>query len=354
MTKTISIFVSTIGSGGAEKQAALLAKALSGKYNIIFIALYGEYQESKMVRSILEDSGVRIYLLTGNWFKKTYKLYHIVNNHNVYCIFNYLTQCDLLGALVSKFCGVQKIYNGIRNSEMERYKILLELFSHNFLATGTIFNSYSGELSFINRGLNKRKCITIPNCFINISSVLSRSEKSVKSIITVGRFVPQKDYETAIRAIAELRKSRTDFVFNIVGYGQLEGKIRDWVSKYNIADVVKFHINSHNIYELLNEADIYLSTSLFEGTSNSIMEAMNCSLPVVATDVGDNRRLIKDQFSGYIHSTTDYEGICSSLDKLLSDVNLRNSMGNRANTILKENYSFERFRDHYLTIIENS
>lgn len=353
MAKTVSIFVSTIGSGGAEKQAAILAKALSNRYNVIFIALFGEYESSKTVESILEESGAKVYLLNGSWLNKVYKLCKIINKNKVFCIFNYLTQCDFVGAIVARFCGVKKIFNGIRNSDMETYKILIEKFSHNFIATRTIFNSFSGEQSFIKRGLNRNKCITIPNCFVNISNAKSRDDKKIKSIITVGRFVPQKDYETAIRAIAELKKFRNDFVFNIVGYGQLENQIKDWVESYEVSDVVRFYIHSQKIAQLLNESDIYLSTSLFEGTSNSIMEAMNSSLPVVATDVGDNSNLIRDQYSGYILPIEDFKGISFALDKLLSDVNLRNTMGNRANSILKDNYSFDGFRYKYVNIIEN-
>lgn len=51
MKKCISIFVSTIGTGGAEKQAALLAKALSHDYKVLLIALYGNYEQSKWVVS---------------------------------------------------------------------------------------------------------------------------------------------------------------------------------------------------------------------------------------------------------------------------------------------------------------
>lgn len=51
---------------------------------------------------------------------------------------------------------------------------------------------------------------------------------------------------------------------------------------------------------MLDKADIYLSTSLFEGTSNSIMEAMNADLPIVATNVGDNGLLVKNEINGFL------------------------------------------------------
>ena len=64
----------------------------------------------------------------------------------------------------------------------------------------------------------------------------------------------------------------------------LEAQIREWVELYGIKDRTDIHIKPNNVSELERNADIYISTSLFEGTSNSIMEALNWSLPVVATN----------------------------------------------------------------------
>lgn len=351
MKKTIAIFVSTLGSGGAEKQAALLAKTLSAHCNVLFVALYGDFAPSPYVLDILSQSDARVFRLRGSWMEKMRAYRKILKEHDVSCAFNYLTQCDFLGAIVERLSGVGRIYNGIRNSDMENYKTLLEFLSHNFVASGTVFNCYSGEDAFRSRGFRKKKCITIPNCFPDISEAMVREDKPVKSIVSIGRFVPQKDYETAIRTIAELRKKRHDFVFDIGGYGELEDQIRKWVEDYGVSDVVNIHIRPDNVPELLKNADVYLSTSLFEGTSNSIMEALNWSLPVVATNVGDNSRLVIDGKNGMLHPIRDAKGLAESLDDLLSDSDMRNYMGTYGNGNLKQNYSIAAFESKYLKLI---
>ena len=106
-----------------------------------------------------------------------------------------------------------------------------------------------------------------------------------------------------------------------------------------------------NVQEILKSADIYLSTSLFEGTSNSIMEAMNWSIPVVATNVGDNNQLIKDSWNGYLISIGDYKKLSEHLLKLLHDDKLRIEMGIRGNERL-HNYSVERFVENYSKVLE--
>lgn len=350
---SIAIFVSTLGSGGAEKQAALLASVLSKHYCVHFVALYGDSETSNFVMSILKKSGVKVYPLNGNLRKKLKEYANILEENNVFCSFNYLTKCDFWGAIIAKRCGVKKVYNGIRNSKLEGYKNVLEWISHNFIASGTIFNCYSGEKAFRHKGFRKCKCISIPNCFPNIAEPMEKVYKEIVRIITVARFHPQKDYETAIKAISVLKKAYENFVFDLCGYGVLEKQIRGWVKQYDVEDVVEFHIHPNNIPELLKEADIYISTSLFEGTSNSIMEAMNWCLPVVCTNVGDNDKLVHDGENGYLTQIGDAEQMAAKLKSLIADRNLRQEMGLRSNQILRENYSMEIFEKRYIELIEN-
>lgn len=350
---SIAIFVSSLGSGGAEKQAALLASVLSKHYCVHFVALYGDSETSDFVMSILKKSGVKVYPLNGDLRKKLKEYANILEENNVFCSFNYLTKCDFWGAIIANRCGVRKVYNGIRNSKLEGYKNVLEWISHNFVATGTIFNCYSGEKAFIKKGYRKSKCITIPNCFPNIADPKEKTEKEKVRIITVARFHPQKDYETAIKAISLLKKTCKNIVFDLCGYGVLEEQIRGWVKQYDVEDVVEFHIHPNNIPELLKQADIYISTSLFEGTSNSIMEAMNWCLPVVCTNVGDNDKLVLDGENGYLTEIGDAEQLATKLKTLITDRELRQRMGLKSNWHLRENYSMEVFEERYLGVIQN-
>ena len=348
----IAIFVSTLGSGGAEKQAALLASVLSKHCNVHFVALYGDSETSDFVVSILKKSEVNVYPLVGSQSKKFKEYASILRSNNVVCSFNYLTKCDFWGAIIAKRCGLKKVYNGIRNSKLDGYKNFLEWISHNFIASGTIFNCYSGEKAFRRKGFRESKCITIPNCFPNISAPLEKTDKGIVRIITVARFHPQKDDETAIKTIALLKKTCKNFVFDLCGYGVLEEQIRGWVKQYDIEDVVEFHIHPNNIPELLRQADIYISTSLFEGTSNSIMEAMNWCLPVVCTNVGDNDKLVLEGENGYLTEIGDAEQLATKLKTLITDNELRQKMGLKSNWHLRENYSMEVFEERYLRVIQ--
>jgi len=349
--RKISILIPTIKPGGAEKQAALLAVSLSKLHNVFFVAFSGHSEESPNVRKMLEDAKVNIIYLEGSLMKKSKEYLRFLKDQQIDVCFNYLTNCDVLGSLIERKAGVKQIYNGIRNSKLAPAKLIAEWFAHNYIADYTIYNCYSGARYFESKGYKKSKTIVIPNCFPNISEPINHENNGKKKIITVARFQPQKDYETTIRAIAEVKKERQDFEFIIVGHGYLEPKIRQWVKDYGIEDCTTIHIAPNNVQEILKASDVYLSTSLFEGTSNSIMEAMNWSIPVVATNVGDNDQLVLNEWNGMITPVGDYKALASGLIKLLKNDNLRVEMGLRGNERL-HHYSLERFEENYTKLLE--
>lgn len=352
MAKNIAILIPTINAGGAEKQAVLLAAQLAGKYNVHVIVFAGEKESFAQNVEVLEQANVNIHKLIGCSFRKINQLKILFRDYDIEILFNYLTFPNVIGSLVGKRAGVKKCYGGIRSSRLPWWKILMERFIHNHTSTATIYNCYSGAEYFGNKGFTKDKNIVIPNCFQNIAEPIVRQEGEIKHIVTVGRFVPDKDYKTIIRTIAELKQLRQDFIMDIIGYGDEEQNIRGWIKEYGVEQYINIHIRPDNVQDIVRDADIYLSTSLFEGTSNSIMEALNWSLPVVATNVGDNDHLVTGGKNGYLHPIGDAEGMAQSLSGLLDSVDLRNKFGYESNQNLRNNYSVDIFEERYLKLIE--
>lgn len=349
--KRVLIIVPTIDSGGAEKQAVLLAVQLSKYTDVHIIILYGKHNEYELNIKLLTESTVVVHKLYGNLFSKLHQVKNIIQSSRSEIVFNYLTLPNIIGSIVGRIQGIE-VYNGIRSSRLPKLKMFVERFIHNRLATGTIYNSYSGASYFRERGFKQEKNIVIPNCFNNIAPVTVREHCLIKRIITVGRFDPSKDYETLISSIAMLK--RDDFCLRIVGYGAYEDQIRLWVNQYGIEDKTEIYIKPNNVSDLERSSDIYISSSIFEGTSNSIMEAMNWSLPVVATDVGDNNHLIINGETGYLHSVGDAKSMSISLSRLLDSIELRNSMGIKGHQILQKYYSMEIFEDSYIKLIKKN
>lgn len=349
--KNIAILIPSLRQGGAEKQAAILATVLDKHYSVDLYLLYGDNPIAPQNQELLDKSKVRLHLLYGNIISKVLRLKNELQSNKIDILFNYLTSCDVVGAIAARMAGVERVYSGIRNARLEWHKMIADRFAHNHLATATIYNCYSGASYFSSQGFRKSKNIVIPNGFLDIATPIVREDRTIKHIVTTGRFVPQKDYHTMIRVISRLKEVRQDFVMDIIGYGVEEDNIRKWIKEQGVDEFVNIHIRPDNVQEIVRDADIYLSTSLFEGTSNSIMEALNWSLPVVATNVGDNDHLVVNKENGTLHSIGDVDDMVQSIIALLDDINLRNMYGSNGYHLLTNNYSIDAFEQRYLQLL---
>ena len=177
-----------------------------------------------------------------------------------------------------------------------------------------------------------------------------RKQKNFITVLSVGRFHKAKDYETAIKAVSKIKYK--NFKYQIIGYGSLEKDIRNWIIEYSAQDCIELIINPDNINEYYRKADIYLQTSIFEGLSNTVLEAMSFSLPLVLTDVGDNDRLVVDGENGFLCDPGSVDAITKNLEVLFNSVKKRVDFGSRSYHLLKDNDSEEIFKKSYLKLIE--
>ena len=345
--QNIAIFVKNLTSGGAEKQSILLARTLANKYNIYYIIFNGDKVHEKYM-NMLKNNGIATISLRGSIFIRFREFVSYLRKKHVKIIFSYLTAANLYACIAGKLLGI-KVFTGLRNARLPILKLWIDRFITNYCAEKSIANSYAGAEEFISKGFKKRKIVVITNCFAEINPYKKKVSKKKLKIITVGRFVKQKDYETAIRAFAQLKIKNIEF--DIIGYGELKEQIKKWIQLYEVQNRVRIYINPNNIPMLLDDADIYLSTSLFEGTSNSIMEAMNANLPIIATNAGDSNKLVKDGINGYICAIGNVNEISSRLEQLLDNEKLRFNMGEKSKEILQQFYSSNTFQEKYMNLL---
>lgn len=347
----IGIFVKNLTSGGAERQATYLAVLLSAKNDVRFIIFNGEKVHRKYVDYLLSNN-VRIDSFSGDRRSRWQEFKRYVKDESFDVVFSYLTAANLYAVRAAKGTPT-KVVTGIRNARLPLPKLLADCVITDFLADSTVANCYCGAEYFAKRGFKKSKMKVIPNCiFISDDFDRQQSEDTIE-VISVARFVPQKDYPTAIKAFAAAHKANQKLRYLIVGYGEDEARIRELIKIEGCDDCISIALNPSDIPQRLRRAHIYLSTSLFEGTSNSIMEAMDAKLPVIATNVGDNARVVADGTTGYIVDVKDSAAICEKILKLADDSTLRLKMGDEGRQRLVEEFSTEIFTKRYEDLIDS-
>lgn len=347
----ILVLTNSLKSGGAEKQSILLTIALKKKHTVTLVCFNTKNNHPNLI-DLVEKKQADIKFIEGTMLVKAWLFFSYLIKEKPTIVFSYLAFTNFLNAVLGKLTSVKFRIGGIRNSQHSKPKLVLQRWLHNYLLTASISNSYSGKKNVVADGYKPETIAVIPNRFVAKSQLLQRPLNTEVTILTVGRFVEQKNYPGILKAIKNCVQNNNNIRLVIVGYGPLESEIRNSIAAENLGENVEIIINPLNIDEYYRKADIYISASFFEGLSNSIMEAMSYSLPVIATRAGDNDTLVIDGETGFLVGF-DTDEISSRLLLLTSDHALRNTMGEKSYHHLSKFFSEQAFEERYLKLIED-
>ncbi len=352
--KRICLTITSLAIGGAEKQCLLLAKALKPHHDV-FVVIINTQPRHPGHLAMIAEAKIEHYFLHGNPVQRIREFAGLLKMKQTSLILSFLPADNFYAALAGSIAKTPFKTGGIRNDRMHPLKAQLLKFLHNRIFEYSISNSFSGAHFFIEKGFKSKKMLVVHNGISINTQPINRPQKPEIIIVSAGRFVPQKDYETALRSIARLKEicpPETQIRYWIIGFGPDENLIRSQVEKYGLQAEVTLIVNPDNLPELYRQADIYLCTSTFEGLSNAIMEAMAYSLPVVATRVGDNEQLVQHETNGYLTEVKDFKTIAQQLQVLVLFPADRIRLGQAGYEHLKQNFSFEAFQKKYLQIVE--
>lgn len=354
MKQNVAIIIPTLYSGGAEKQSVYLSKVLCSDYNVFLVILKGLKVEQKFL-DIIKDDPVNIIKLNGGYVKNFIDVYQLFRKKKIKYIFSYLASANLMNAIAGKLAKVPYRIGGIRNAELSSKKLPFERFFHNRLLSRSISNSYSAVEELSKYGFRKDKFHVIHNAIELKQMAINKIENPVVRILSVSRFVPQKDHSSALKAIKCLNEMLNDkefsFRYVIVGYGVLEKPIKNLINELGIGNFVELSIKPQKLSPYFINADVFFSSSLYEGMSNSVMEALSYSLPVVSTESGDINYLVKDGYNGYLCRKQDPQDMANKLYKIITDTQNRLRMGGNSYQHIKENFSLHKFQKIYLNFI---
>lgn len=155
------------------------------------------------------------------------------------------------------------------------------------------------------------------------------------TMVMVARFSDQKDHETLFRALAGVAEP---FRMLLVGHGPQFKSTQELAREVGVASQVEFLGNRRDVPDILADAQIFVLSSHWEGFPISILEAMRAGLPVVASDVGGVSEAVVDGETGFVTSPRDAEELGNAIQLLLSEPQLRASMGKKGR---------ERFVEHF-------
>lgn len=178
----------------------------------------------------------------------------------------------------------------------------------------------------------------------------SRHERDgVFRIVTVSNLSWVKGVEYALVAVRKLRDSGVRVSYDLIGDGPEYQRVLYTVHDLALQDVVTLHGNleESNVLEKLQQSDAFLLSSLSEGISNGVLEAMACSLPVVTSDCGGMREAVRDGIDGFVVPSRDSAAMAEALGTLAADPELRARIGYAARGRIADKFSLDRQIDQW-------
>jgi glycosyltransferase involved in cell wall biosynthesis len=146
-------------------------------------------------------------------------------------------------------------------------------------------------------------------------------------ILLLGRLEEQKGHTFAIEAVRQIRDKYPGLSMLFAGTGRLDSPLRAQCEEVGLEGVVRFLGYRDDPELLLGAADIMLLPSLNEGLPLSVVEAMACGTPVVATDIEGTRELVLDGKTGLLVPAAEAGSLASAIDRLLCDQSYRQCLG---------------------------
>lgn len=349
----ICFVVGTLGVGGAERQLYYMLSALqsNGIECCVLCLTQGEHYESK-----IQNLGIPVVWVgqSANRLKRLWRIVseikqwkpHIIQSSHSYtspyvAVAGYLTKLPAIGAFRSHGIGEFHDLGVIGRLALRLTPFLI---GNSEAALQSIATQYPNKSIYLLKNVvDTRQFRPTPT---------SKSE-SIIHLLSVGRLIELKRQDLILQVVAELHRDGLPIRARIVGEGPLHSELEKLASTLGVSEWVEFTGLRQDMVDIYNEADIFISTSDYEGTPNVLLEAMACGLPVVATRAGGSADVVREGETGYLVPIGDVKNLRECVQKLVEDELSRKQMGREAREHIVDSFSLNRLYNDMMAIYKS-
>jgi glycosyltransferase involved in cell wall biosynthesis len=163
-----------------------------------------------------------------------------------------------------------------------------------------------------------------------------------------GRFIPRKGIIFLLEAWQMVIGKFPGARLILLGEGPLLEEMKRTAVELGIGGSVDFQGHIGEVVDMLYKADIFVLPSLQEGMPNSLLEAMACRLPAVATRIGGVTDIVRDGENGVLVEPGDAPALAQGIEKLLGDGRFTGILAQNALQTIMDNYSLESIAPRYI------
>lgn len=330
----------------ADRIAAEREKTIKNIKKLRYLSKFNKNADKKLARKIKElRKGNELAVFAENNQNATYITFGISYYEMTYC--------------ATKKYGCNVIY-AERNapeiefpSDAEQKEYYMDILSHS---KGAVLQT-ADELEFFVGALKNPVVINNP-VKANLPEPFAGERRKV--VVNFCRIAEQKNIPLMIDAFMKLHKDFPDYSLEIYGntVGDIEEQLlaeyKESVKKYNADEFIKFLPPRADVHQVIKDSMMFVSSSDFEGLSNSMLEAMAIGLPCVCTDClgGGAREMITDGENGLLVPMNDADALYKAMKKMITDDELRIKCSLNASKV-RETHAVEKISEKWLKYIES-
>ncbi len=287
------------------------------------------------------------------------KLIRLIKQNRFLLVHTHSSKSGFIGRLAARAAGAKCVVHTVQGFAFHEYSSRLATFIIGLMeriagrVTDRIIfvNQFDRTIALKMKLAPAEKMVTIPNGIdlaqFNpdgtepIPADLVGIEKSGGLVGMVARLWEQKAPQDFIRSIPVVVKAIPNAKFLVIGDGHLKERLVKLSQELNIRDHVLFLGWRQDVKALLKILDVFVLTSLWEGLSVSILEAMASGKPVVATHIKGNNELVIDGETGFLVPAKNPQQVGERVLTLLMNRTLAQKMGLKGYQRVRENFSIE-------------
>ena len=362
------IIIHSLKGGGAERLVVNLLKGLSRRDFSITLLLYEgifDYPlpENVEVITLHIRSSKNVLKFTKGFILKIISIARLIRKDKPDIIFSLLSGTNLIAILAKMLSGAHsKVIVSERNHpsislKNEMYgRITRFLMKYFYLkAERTIAVSCGIKKDLVeNFKLPSEKIEVIYNP-VDIEEIETLSIEEINHpwfndeipiIISVGRLTKQKGYSYLIKAFSLVRQSLRCRLL-IIGRGEEEGNLVNMVNVLDLRNDTEFLGFQKNPFKYMEKSSLFVLSSLYEGFSNVIVEAMAVGLPVISTDCPSGpSEIIEHGKNGILVRPEEEAALAQAILNVLTNDELRKKLSSEAK-IRAQYFAFDRMIERY-------
>lgn len=323
--KTI-VLTDHFGEGGAERVASLIIKGLADAGHEVHVCVFVDSNNY-----YLDLSKINFHLLSTHNYShalniliRMRNLVKTISEVKPDVIYSFGPSMASYVVIASSLCGLKKkikVISSERNDPRKEpvSKWMKTIRDFCYRRSDVVVCQTQMAVDLLKRRNIDTKFVIIPN---PISPNLPSWEGlDSKEIITACRLTEQKNLPMLIRAFARLKKEFPDYHLSIYGEGHLRQVLQTYINKMGLNESISMPGFAKNIHRIMATSYMYVSSSDYEGISNSMLEALGVGLPCVCTDcpVGGAAMYIENGKSGILTKVGDEDELYDGMKKYIID-----------------------------------